>query len=61
MFTPNTLGKRGRFSRAMRSSIGHRPTCLAAMNLVLLVTFTDILISVFHHPVVAEEEPSFRT
>ena len=61
MFTPNTLGTIGLFSRATRSSVGHRPTCLAVMNLVLLVTFTNILISVFHHLVIAEEEPSFRT
>ena len=61
MFTPDTLGTIDLFSRATRSSVGHRPTRLPVMNLVLLVTFTNILISVFHHLVIAEEEPSFRT
>ena len=61
MFTPNTLGTRDLFSRATMSSVGQSPTCLAVMNLVLLVTFTNILFSVFYHPLIAEEEHSFRT
>lgn len=59
MFTPDTLGTIGLFSRATRSSVGHRPTRLPVMNLVLLVTFSNILISVSHHLVIAEEDLRF--